>query len=64
MLKKILKTLGIIVLLALVAFLVIQLWYLPRFLSSKARVELSKENSDEITIMSTNVRCYAPDDLF
>ena len=64
MLKKIFKALGTILLLAIVAFLVIQLWYLPRFLSSKARVELPKENSGEITIMSTNVRCYAPDDLF
>ena len=39
MLKKILKTLGIIVLLALVAFLVIQLWYLPGF--CQARQELN-----------------------
>ena len=64
MLKKIFKALGTILLLAIVAFLVVQLWYLPRFLTSNARVELSTEESDEITIMSTNVRCYSPDDLF
>ena len=64
MLKKFFKILGSLLILAIVAFLVIQLWYLPRFLTSDARVELSTEESDEITIMSTNVRCYAPDDLF
>ena len=66
MLKKILKALGSILLLAIVAFLVVELWYLPRFLLSDARVELPKtEAADgEITIMSANVRCYAPDDLF
>ena len=64
MLKKFFKILGSLLILAIVAFLVIQLWYLPRFLTSNARVELSTEESDEITIMSTNVRCYAPDDLF
>ncbi len=66
MLKKILKALGAVLLLAIVAFLVVQLWYLPRFLASDARVELPAVESEngEITIMSANVRCYAPDDLF
>ena len=66
MLKKILKALGSVLLLAIVAFLVVQLWYWPRFLTSDARVELPEtEAADgEITIMSANVRCYAPDDLF
>ena len=66
MLKKFLKALGSILLRAIVAFLVVELWYLPRFLLSDARVELPEtEAADgEITIMSANVRCYAPDDLF
>lgn len=65
MLKKILKALGSVLLLAIVAVLVVQLWYLPRFLTSDARVELAPiDDSGEITIMSANVRCYAPDDLF
>ena len=64
MLKKLLKAIGTVLLIAIFAFLVVELWYLPRFLTSDARVELSTEESDEITIMSTNVRCYAPDDLY
>ncbi len=62
--KRALKIIGIALLLALVGFLVTQLLYLPKYLASDARVELSAEEGDEITIMSTNVRCYAPDDLF
>ena len=64
MLKRLFKGLCSLVLLVIVAALVVELWYLPRFLMSDARVELSTEESDEITIMSTNVRCYSPDDLF
>ena len=66
MLKKILKAVGVILLVAILAALVVELWYLPRFLLSDARVELPTEESadGEITIMSANVRCFAPDDLF
>lgn len=66
MLKKILKAFGSVLLIAVVAFLVVELWYLPGFLLSDARVELPETEvaNDEITIMSANVRCYAPDDLF
>ena len=64
MLKRIFKGLGCLLLAVIIAALVVELWYLPRFLTSDARVELSAEESDEITIMSTNVRCYSPDDLF
>lgn len=66
MLKKILKAFGSVLLIAVVAFLVVELWYLPGFLLSDARVKLPETEvaNDEITIMSANVRCYAPDDLF
>ncbi len=64
MLKKILKTSLTVILVALIGFLITQLWYLPRYLGSEARVELPTEERDEIVIMSANVRCYAPDDLF
>lgn len=66
MLKKILKAFGSVLLIAVVAFLVVELWYLPGFLLSDARVELPETEvaNGEITIMSANVRCYAPDDLF
>ena len=55
---------AILLLIAIVAFLFIQLFYLPSYLLDESRVELSNEISDEITIMSTNVRCYSPEDLF
>ena len=66
MLKKILKAFGSVLLIAVVAFLVVELWYLPGVLLSDARVELPETEvaNGEITIMSANVRCYAPDDLF
>ena len=66
MLKKIFGAIGKILLVAIVAVLVVQLWYLPGFLTSDARVELPTEPrpEGEITIMSANVRCYSPDDLF
>lgn len=54
----------ILLLVAIVAFLFVQLFYLPRFLFEETKVELSTEMSDEITIMSTNVRCYSPEDMF
>lgn len=49
---------------AIVVFLFIQLFYLPMFLFEEVKVELSNEKTDEITIMSTNVRCYSPEDTF
>ena len=61
---EILKGLLILILIALVVFLVIQLFYLPKYLIEDHNVELSDESSDEIVIMSANVRCYSPEDLF
>ena len=53
------------VLLALIAvFLIIQFFYLPKYLFEETKVDLNTDESDEMVIMSTNVRCYAPDDLF
>ena len=62
--KKALKIALIVLLVAIVLFLITQLLYLPKYLIEKHNVELSTEATDEITIMSTNVRCYAPDDMF
>lgn len=61
---EILKGLLIFILIAIVIFLVIQLFYLPKYLIEDHEVELADAKFDGITIMSTNVRCYAPDDLF
>ena len=58
------KAISIFLLVVLVGFLFIQLFYLPKFLFEETKVELSTEMSDEITIMSTNVRCYSPEDMF
>lgn len=58
------KGIAILLLAAIVVFLFVQLFYLPRFLFEETKVELSTEMSDEITIMSTNVRCYSPEDTF
>ena len=52
-------------LLALIIFiLVILFFYLPRYLTRNVIVDLPPSEGEELTIMSTNVRCYAPDDLF
>ena len=61
---QVLQGLLILLCIALVVFLFVQLFYLPKYLIEDVKVELSAEESDEITIMSTNVRCYSPDDLF
>lgn len=54
----------IFLLILLIVFLFTQLFYLPKYLIEDVKVEVSNDSTDEITIMSTNVRCYAPDDLF
>lgn len=52
-------------LLALIIFiLAILFFYLPRYLTRNVIVDLPPSEGEELTIMSTNVRCYAPDDLF
>ena len=58
------KGISILLVVLIVAFLFVQLFYLPKFLFEETRVELSLEETEDMTIMSTNVRCYAPDDLF
>ena len=52
-------------LLALIIFiLAILFFYLPRYLTRSVTVDPPPSEGEELTIMSTNVRCYAPDDLF
>lgn len=53
------------VLLALViAALVVILFYVPKYILDDSEVELNSEESDTITVMSTNVRYYTPLDIF
>lgn len=61
---EILKILLIILLLAVLVFLVVQLFYLPKYLFTDVKVELNNADTEEMTIMSANVRCYSPEDLF
>lgn len=58
------KGISILLVVLIVAFLFVQLFYLPKYLLEETKVNVSLEESDEMTIMSTNVRCYSPDDLF
>ena len=58
------KGISIFLLVVIVAFLLIQVFYLPKYLLEEHRVELSYTESEEMTIMSTNVRCYSPEDMF
>ena len=60
----IVKGISVFLLIVLVVFLVIQLFYLPMFLFKEAKVELSSDQNGEMVIMSTNVRCYSPEDTF
>ncbi len=61
---KVIQGFFIFLLVAILIFLAIQLFYLPKYLHDDSKVKISTDPSEEITIMSTNVRCYAPDDLF
>ena len=62
--KKALKITAAAIASLLVVMLVILLFYLPRYLLSDVEVTPSAEQSDTMTIMSTNVRCYNPLDFF
>ncbi len=61
---EILKVVLIIILVLLILFLAVQLFYLPKYLIEDVSVQISNTETDQMTIMSTNVRCYSPDDLF
>lgn len=60
----IVKGIAIFLLVAIVGFLIVQLFYLPKYLIEDTKVEISTDITEEITVMSTNVRCYSPDDFF
>ena len=62
--KKIFKIAGIVLLSLITLVLVIQFFYLPRYWNKNVTVEPTENSGEELTIMSTNVRCYSPTDLF
>ena len=43
--------------------LIVLFFYFPKYLTRNVTVNLTKSEGEELTLMSTNVRCYAPDDL-
>lgn len=62
--KKFLKILISLILAAVLTFLFMVTFYLPKYLSSDAKVTAGPLEGDEMTIMSTNVRYIAYDDFF
>jgi endonuclease/exonuclease/phosphatase family metal-dependent hydrolase len=62
--KWIIRILVVVIIVPLIAFLTVECWYLPRFLSNKEKVELDMTETSEITVMSSNVRCFSPTDYF
>lgn len=52
-----------LILSAVIIYLAVLLFYLPGYLLSDKQVSLSDENDGSITIMSTNVRYIAPEDI-
>ena len=62
--KKIFKIAGIVLLSLITLVLVIQFFYLPRYWNKNVTVEPTENSGEELTIMSTNVRCYSPTDFF
>ena len=62
--KKIVKAVCILLLVAILAVLVVELWYLPRYWFKRQKISTNNNTSDEITVMSCNVRCFSPTDLF
>lgn len=62
--KKVLKIIGLILVLGIVAFLAIEGLYVPRYFIHKEPIEAKSKEGDNITVMSSNVRCFALDDLF
>ena len=58
------KILRITLLSILALVLATQLFYLPRYWMKRTEIIPSESTGEELIIMSANVRCYAPDDLF
>jgi endonuclease/exonuclease/phosphatase family metal-dependent hydrolase len=62
--KKALKIILALLITLIVSVLVILFFYFPRYLTRNVVVTTAVSDDAELTIMSTNVRCYSPMDLF
>lgn len=62
--KRIVKIVLSLIAVCITSLIVIEFFYFPRYLIKKEQVEVDTTTTNEITIMSSNVRCISPDDLF
>ena len=62
--KKILKAACLFLLVAIAAVLIVELWYLPHYWINRKKISTNNNSGEEITLMSCNVRCFSPTDLF
>ncbi len=63
-LKKVFKGIGCIILAGVIVFLAIYFTPYPRYIKNKDEIKINEAvNTNEINIMSYNIRCHAPDDL-
>ena len=62
--KRCIKVVCILLLVAILAVLVVELWYLPRYWLKRQKIAPNNNTGNEITLMSCNVRCFSPTDLF
>lgn len=62
--KLIIKIVLLIILIPVVGVIAVECFYFPHYLINKEEVELDTSNKEEITVMSSNVRCFSPTDLF
>ena len=58
-LKKALAAAGIVVLAVIIVFCIVMFWHYPHYVSSKQAISVSA-NSEEIKMMSCNLRCLTP----
>ena len=64
LIKKITKIVLCLIAFCITSLIVVEFFYFPRYLIKKEQVEVDNSTTNEITIMSSNVRCISPDDLF
>lgn len=60
----ILFVVGAIILGSILAATIVLAFYMPKYILDDGKVEISQEETEEITVMSTNVRFYNPLDFF
>lgn len=62
--SKIIKRVFFVLAIILLILVMVFFFYFPKYLFKRTKVELKNPSTDQITIMSSNVRCITPEDLF